>query len=156
MTLHDLGLMVLLLSPGWWSQFSCCLHLQQGWVSRTRPDGRGSNYLEIIAAAKAKALQTLDDPEPKLTKLELAFVTNSLTNDFLRRVSFHTRYHLSTPPETDDQVTKATWTEPGEVWGAYKPSNGLKWSKSGDLSAHDMLSLYTIYTLRSISNTCNL
>lgn len=38
-----------------------------------RPDSRGSNYLEIIAAAKAKALETLDDPEPRLTKLELAF-----------------------------------------------------------------------------------
>ena len=69
-------------------------------MSRTRPDGRGSNYLEIIAAAKAKALQTLDDPEPKLTKLELAFRNKFLDEQILRRgcFRFHTRYHLSTPP----------------------------------------------------------
>ena len=48
-----------------------------------RPDGRGSNYLEIIAAAKAKALQTLHDPEPRLTKLELAFRNKFLDEQIL-------------------------------------------------------------------------
>ena len=48
-----------------------------------RPDGRGSNYLEIIAAAKAKALATLNDPKPRLTKLELAFRNKFLDEQIL-------------------------------------------------------------------------
>lgn len=36
-------------------------------------DDRGRGVNEYIAKAKAKALATLDDPEPRLTKLELAF-----------------------------------------------------------------------------------
>ena len=88
---------------------------------------------EIIAAAKAKALQTLDDPEPKLTKLELAFVT-SLTNKSLG-ACFHTRYHLSTPPYIDDHMKKQPELNLVKAEGPPPaPPTALKWSKSGDLS----------------------